>query len=84
MPTQDLFLLHDPTGTREERIKGWKALLKVQSEGKVKSVGVSNFVSSQAQVRRWRAGLWLTAGLDWRRLGSTSTSSGGRACRCRT
>lgn len=45
MHVQDLFLLHDPTGTSGERLNGWKALLRVQSEGKVRAVGVSNFVS---------------------------------------
>ena len=45
---QDLFLLHDPTGTPAERLAGWKALLKVKEEGKIEAVGVSNFVSSRA------------------------------------
>ncbi|CAG8971775.1 hypothetical protein HYALB_00001884 [Hymenoscyphus albidus] len=39
----DLLLLHSPYGGREGRKGAWKALVEAQEEGKVRSIGVSNF-----------------------------------------
>lgn len=42
--SQDLFLLHDPCGGPEKRLSAWKTLQDKQKEGKLKAIGVSNFV----------------------------------------
>jgi len=39
----DLFLLHSPYGGREGRLGAWKALVEAVEEGKVRSIGVSNY-----------------------------------------
>ncbi|KAG9234704.1 NADP-dependent oxidoreductase domain-containing protein [Amylocarpus encephaloides] len=39
----DLMLLHAPYGGREGRKGAWKALLEAQDEGKIRSLGVSNY-----------------------------------------
>lgn len=39
----DLILLHDPKAGHEKRLEAYKALLKAQKEGKVRSIGVSSF-----------------------------------------
>ncbi|KAM5354549.1 hypothetical protein ACJ41O_001196 [Fusarium nematophilum] len=39
----DLYLIHTPAGTREDRIGSWKALIEAVEQKKVRSIGVSNF-----------------------------------------
>jgi len=39
----DLYLLHSPLGGPEKRRASWEAALEAKAEGKVRSVGVSNF-----------------------------------------
>ncbi|EFE40164.1 aldehyde reductase, putative [Trichophyton verrucosum HKI 0517] len=39
----DLALLHAPYGGKEKREGSWKALVEAQKEGKVRSIGVSNY-----------------------------------------
>lgn len=39
----DLVLLHAPYGGREGRLGAWKALVEAVEEGKVRSIGVSNY-----------------------------------------
>ncbi|KAF4630484.1 hypothetical protein G7Y89_g7657 [Cudoniella acicularis] len=39
----DLMLIHAPYGGREARKGAWKALLEAQDEGKIRSLGVSNY-----------------------------------------
>ncbi|KAH8684679.1 NADP-dependent oxidoreductase domain-containing protein [Tricladium varicosporioides] len=39
----DLMLIHAPYGGRENRKGAWKALLEAQDEGKIRSLGVSNY-----------------------------------------
>ena len=39
----DLFLLHSPYGGREGRLGAWKALVEAVNEGKIRSIGVSNY-----------------------------------------
>lgn len=39
----DLYLVHSPIGGPEKRAESWKAVLEAKEEGKVRSVGVSNY-----------------------------------------
>ncbi|RDL37180.1 putative aldo-keto reductase protein [Venustampulla echinocandica] len=39
----DLMLIHAPYGGREARKGAWKALLEAQEEGKIRSLGISNY-----------------------------------------
>ncbi|KAI0728236.1 Aldo/keto reductase [Fomitopsis betulina] len=39
----DLFLIHDPMSGRERRLQTYKALQEARAEGKIRSVGVSNY-----------------------------------------
>ncbi|KAA8894748.1 NADP-dependent oxidoreductase domain-containing protein [Sphaerosporella brunnea] len=39
----DLYLIHAPYGTREERLGQWKAMVEAAKAGKVRSLGVSNY-----------------------------------------
>ncbi|OAQ33763.1 glyoxal reductase [Linnemannia elongata AG-77] len=39
----DLYLIHSPLCGSELRLQSWKAMEKLQADGKVKSIGVSNY-----------------------------------------
>jgi diketogulonate reductase-like aldo/keto reductase len=39
----DLMLLHSPFGGTEGRLGAWKALAEAVEEGKIRSIGVSNY-----------------------------------------
>lgn len=39
----DLYLIHAPYGGKEGRLGVWKALVEAQKEGKIRSIGVSNY-----------------------------------------
>jgi len=39
----DLFLIHDPLSGKDKRLETWKAIVKARDEGKIKSIGVSNY-----------------------------------------
>lgn len=39
----DLFLIHDPYAGREKRLESWKALIHKRDEGKLRTIGVSNY-----------------------------------------
>jgi diketogulonate reductase-like aldo/keto reductase len=39
----DLYLIHSPYGGPEARKGAWRALVEAQKEGKVRSIGVSNY-----------------------------------------
>ncbi|KAF2840895.1 Aldo/keto reductase [Patellaria atrata CBS 101060] len=39
----DLYLLHAPYGGKENRLGAWKALVEGVKEGKIRSIGVSNY-----------------------------------------
>lgn len=40
----DLFLIHWPTPARDKYVDAWKALVQAQTDGLVRSIGVSNFL----------------------------------------
>ena len=40
---QDLYLLHAPYGGKDGRLGAWKALVEAVEQGKVRSIGVSNY-----------------------------------------
>jgi len=46
----DLYLIHWPTPARDRYVESWRALERLQSEGRVRSIGVSNF--QPAHLRR--------------------------------
>lgn len=87
---QDLFLLHDPTSGLEKRLAAWKALIKKRDEGKLKAIGVSNFVRSSSSLLHCfvlsSQGTVLMRAIWARRASSTSTSSRrpGSSCRMST
>lgn len=39
----DLYLIHWPVPSQDKFVASWKALIRLQEEGRVKSIGVSNF-----------------------------------------
>ena len=39
----DLYLMHWPVPTKERFVETWKAMIRLQQEGRAKSIGVSNF-----------------------------------------
>jgi len=39
----DLFLIHDPLSGTKKRLETWRALIKKRDEGKLRSIGVSNY-----------------------------------------
>lgn len=39
----DLFLIHWPVPAQHQYVEAWKALVELQKEGRIKSIGVSNF-----------------------------------------
>ena len=45
----DLFLIHWPAPKHDRYVETWAALVEAQSQGKVKSIGVSNFLPEHIQ-----------------------------------
>ena len=45
----DLYLLHWPFVEQDLFVESWKALVRLQQEGRVKSIGVSNFTMDQLE-----------------------------------
>lgn len=39
----DLFLIHWPVPKQDKYVEAWKALIKLQQDGRIRSIGVSNF-----------------------------------------
>ncbi|KAK5134043.1 hypothetical protein LTR08_007048 [Meristemomyces frigidus] len=51
----DLYLLHAPYGGREARLGAWRALVESVAEGKVRSIGVSNYgVHHLEELEQWQ------------------------------
>jgi 2,5-diketo-D-gluconate reductase A len=42
-PSLDLYLIHWPSPSRDLYVESWRALVKLQADGRVTSIGVSNF-----------------------------------------
>lgn len=50
----DLYLLHAPYGGKENRLGAWRALVEAVEEGKVRSIGVSNYgVHHLEELEQW-------------------------------
>jgi diketogulonate reductase-like aldo/keto reductase len=70
----DLYLLHAPyQGTKGSRIGAWKALVEAVKEGKVRSIGVSNFgVHHLNELEEWQKVGYLGRVLGVPRLRSST------------
>lgn len=44
LDTVDLYLIHWPVPTRGHYVEAWKALVRLKEEGRVRAIGVSNFL----------------------------------------
>jgi diketogulonate reductase-like aldo/keto reductase len=53
LDTVDLYLIHWPMPQLEQYVETWKALIRLRDEGRVRSIGVSNF--SVEQIERLEA-----------------------------
>lgn len=49
LDTLDLYLIHWPSPRRGLYVDSWRALVRLQQEGRVRSIGVSNFDAEQLQ-----------------------------------
>ena len=54
----DLFLIHSPHAGKEKRKEFWSALERLLVEGKVKSIGVSNYGVSHIEEMKSYAKVW--------------------------
>ena len=54
----DLFLIHTPSGGPAARKEMWQALEKLESEGKARAVGVSNYGVGHIEEMRSYARIW--------------------------
>jgi diketogulonate reductase-like aldo/keto reductase len=52
----DLYLIHAPYGSREDRLGQWRAMVEAQREGKLRSLGVSNYgVQHLEELKKWQS-----------------------------
>lgn len=49
LKTLDIFMLHWPSPAMDLYVESWQAIVDLQAEGRVKSIGVSNFFPEQLQ-----------------------------------
>ena len=54
----DLFLIHTPGGGSKARKEMWQALEKLESEGRARAIGVSNFGVGHIEEMRDYARIW--------------------------
>ncbi len=54
----DLFLIHSPNSGKEKRKELWLALEKLYEEGKVNSIGVSNYGVGHIEEMKTYAKVW--------------------------
>lgn len=45
----DMYMLHWPAPTMDKYVESWRALIELQQAGRVRSIGVSNFLPDQLQ-----------------------------------
>ena len=72
----DLYLLHAPYGKRDGRLGAWKALVESVQEGKVRSIGVSNYGVHHLQELED----WQKVGTGWCCLYGIYVSARTNAC----
>lgn len=49
LETLDLYLIHWPVPQKGQYVENWRALVRLQKEGRVRSIGVSNFTVTHLQ-----------------------------------
>lgn len=49
LDTIDLYLIHWPVPSQDLYVESWKVLVRLRDEGRVRSIGVSNFTMSQLE-----------------------------------
>jgi diketogulonate reductase-like aldo/keto reductase len=54
----DLFLIHSPNSGKEKRKEMWQALERLYDEGRVKSIGVSNYGVGHIEEMKSYAKIW--------------------------
>ena len=70
----DRYLVHGPVPSRGRFVEAWQALVRLQDEGRVKAIGVSNFLPEHLEriidaTDGWPSGNWRAAaaiGTSWR------------------
>lgn len=45
----DLYLIHWPLPAKDQYVESWKAMIRLQKEGRIRSIGVSNFLPEHLQ-----------------------------------
>ena len=55
--TLDLFLIHWPVPSQGKYVEAWKALVQLQKDGRIKSIGVSNFNPDHLERIIWETGV---------------------------
>lgn len=54
----DLYLIHWPEPTKNRYVESWQALVRLQREGRVRSIGVSNFLPEHLRRIAGESGMW--------------------------
>ena len=73
----DLYLIHWPRPKRDQYVDSWRAFEKLHADGRVRSIGVSNFESSTSSG-------WRTRPTSCRRSTRSSCTPGCRRRSCAT
>jgi 2,5-diketo-D-gluconate reductase A len=56
MDTVDLYLIHWPEPDRDRYVDSWRAMIRLRDEGRIRSIGVSNFSAEQIERLRRETG----------------------------